>query len=346
MPLCEVQREDVEQDEDEESTLVGQEDSTRVEGTKDSAGRQPVLIPLVCALCERRLEALRYECQDCSDDLCPDCSFLHLDWHTLKAVKGPSEDKEARPSKCDVRSDGGRDDVESLSDGSSEGQAVQDDGGEGRDGPEAREVELEETEGDSGRGEDGSGQEDLDHALEANDSGIEDDDTDMDEATSTGDNEASSSSERSDEDSSVDDEDIEDGVLSRQQPALTGEAISAALSKISKVANTLNRTLQELTETVDAMRRDFSIPSASAARQRSATSTARSRLNRSQALNAAPGPQGTKRRGPVRSWLPKEQKRLARMKQKGFSDAQIGRRLTRSTGAVAQQWRKQRLALE
>lgn len=49
-----------------------------------------------------------------------------------------------------------------------------------------------------------------------------------------------------------------------------------------------------------------------------------------------------KQRYAPRQWTAEDQRQLRRMKKKGWTDAQIGRALDRSAGAISQQWRKQR----
>lgn len=44
---------------------------------------------------------------------------------------------------------------------------------------------------------------------------------------------------------------------------------------------------------------------------------------------------------PLRVWLPQDRRRLARLKARGLTDEEIGEKLERTPGAVAQQWRKQ-----
>lgn len=48
-----------------------------------------------------------------------------------------------------------------------------------------------------------------------------------------------------------------------------------------------------------------------------------------------------RKRRSARHWLPQDRRRLARLKEKGWADEDIGTKLGRTAGAVAQQWRKQ-----
>lgn len=50
---------------------------------------------------------------------------------------------------------------------------------------------------------------------------------------------------------------------------------------------------------------------------------------------------GSRSKGRRDAWLPEHRKQLVKMKRRGFSDEEIGRRLNRTTGAITQQWRKQ-----
>lgn len=329
-----------------------------------------------CTFCRIPLPTFWYECQDCTSAFfCEDCSSLHFEPHILKPVDASliqGQEKEYPPDDLgsgdnDVIECSGScistvmDDRDVLSHGeaSSKRSSI------------AQNTRREETsdtwsdvDGSDSSSEDGDDSDDSAVVYEPSEADIcgnsmasGDDDSDESDGTQTNDKEPM-----------LVDEDEVGGILTRRQSVSTRN--SSKISTKAQLFEALSRAVNELGTVLQLIRRsgagdagprrssssDMSGSRRSTmSRSRSTTSRRRSTMSRSRSTisNALldfdvdlAGGSGLLSRGgrrrQMRTWSPQDRRQLSKMKRKGYSNEDIAKELSRTPGAVSQQWRKQR----
>lgn len=304
-----------------------------------------------CGFCNTDLLALYYKCEDCSETLCSGHSSLHFNLHTLRTVDGPpacSGSEEAEHSGMSQLGEahvGGAEvdqivvdpDVDSDTEGpillgspvtgslSSSPPAMVFRTSSSPRMPSSASLATSPSLFSEGA-------KDRNDSIDiSQDSASEDDNNiageDVDDCESIVDNMGL------DMGGDDEDEDEDEDAL----PEVSKEhMVSAALNKVLALSSALNQAIEEL--------KDITGPQQTqniGRTKRAILSKARAGLD----FNLLADNDRPMRLGrSSRQWGPRDRQLLARMKQKGHSDEQIAARLDRSVGAVAQQWRKQRLS--